>query len=139
MIQAKGHGCGSRSSEAQKIPAPLAVRTKPALEHKGRFKRNDPRIWKHGRPKTFDALRTLAQEIAKETALDDDGKPILEQGHAITVVENILRGWARSPSAVLQQSFIQVAYGKLPDTTVGCDGSSNQQVIVVVGIDTGRI
>ncbi len=37
----------------------------------GRFTKGDPRINRNGRPKSFDALRALAQEIAHE--VENDG------------------------------------------------------------------
>ena len=37
----------------------------------GKFVKGDPRINRNGRPKSFDALRALAQEIAHE--VENDG------------------------------------------------------------------
>ena len=78
------------------------------------FTKGDPRIWKHGRPKSFDALRSLAREIAHETARAG-GNMVTSEGHAATVNEVILRQWAQSKDPRLQQKFIEVAYGKTPD------------------------
>ncbi len=89
------------------------------------FVKGDPRIWKHGRPKSFDALRSLAQEIAHETA-KAGGNVVTIDGHAATVTEVILRQWAQSKDPRLQQKFIEVAYGKTPDLVEvsGTNGSA---------------
>lgn len=81
---------------------------------KGGFKKGDPRINRNGRPQNFDAFRSLAQSIANEKLTDKDGKPVVIEGHIVTVAEGILRKWARSPDPRLQQAFVEVAYGKTP-------------------------
>ena len=73
------------------------------------FVKGDPRCWRKGRPKSFDALRELAREIAHEKTT------IVVDGHAVTVAEAILRQWASSKNPILQQRFIEVAFGKVPD------------------------
>ena len=78
------------------------------------FKKGDPRINRKGRPKTFDALRTLAQQIAHEAA-QNGGQPLVINGHTVTVAEAILRQWATSKNPQLQRAFIEVAFGKVPD------------------------
>ena len=78
------------------------------------FKKGDPRINRKGRPRTFDALRSLAQEIAHEAALSG-GKPVVIDGHIVTVAEAILRQWAQSHNPQLQRAFVEVAFGKVPD------------------------
>lgn len=75
----------------------------------------DPRINRKGRPKSFDALRTLAQQIAHEEAKGKDGIPLVIDGHVVTVTEAIMRQWAQSKDVRLVQAFIQYAYGKVPD------------------------
>lgn len=80
----------------------------------GQFAKGDPRINRKGRPKTFDALRNLAQEIAHEVAASGD-KPLVISGHYVTVAEAILRKWALSPNPQLQRAFIEIAFGKVPD------------------------
>jgi hypothetical protein len=72
-----------------------------------RFKKGDPRINRKGRPKSFDALRELAQQIAHEAVIVGDKK--------FTVAEAILRQWAQSKNPQLQRAFIEIAYGKVPD------------------------
>lgn len=79
------------------------------------FKKGDKRINKAGRPATFTALRQLAQQIAHEVARKPNGEPLEAGGHALSVVEAILRSWAHSKNPVLQVRFIEVAYGKTPD------------------------
>jgi hypothetical protein len=67
------------------------------------FKKGDKRINRRGRPKSFDALRQLAQTIAHEDISD-----------GMTVTEAILRKWAGSKDPRLQMAFIEYAYGKPP-------------------------
>lgn len=80
------------------------------------FVKGDPRINRKGRPKSFDALRALAQQIAHEAATKD-GKPLVIEGHKVTVAEAILRTWAQSKNPQLVKSFIEIAFGKVPDKT----------------------
>ena len=71
------------------------------------FTKGDKRINRKGRPRSFDALRQLAQEIAHEELLQKDGS-------TITVTQAILKKWAGSNDARLQMAFIEYAYGKPP-------------------------
>lgn len=90
-------------------------KTKHKQDGKGRpFYAGDPRINRKGRPRSFDALRELAQEIAHEKATRPDGEPIIMQGHVVTVAEAILRRWASSKDPRLQMAFIEIAFGKAP-------------------------
>lgn len=81
----------------------------------GTFKKGDPRINRKGRPKSFDALRELALQIAHETAKSGD-KEVVINGHKVTVTEAIIRQWAMSKNPKLQQAFIEIAFGKVPDS-----------------------
>ena len=85
------------------------------------FQKGDPRINRKGRPKSFDALRELAQMIAHERA-----GVISRDGHELTVAEAILRQWAQSKNPQLQRAFIEIAFGKVPDRTelTGADGGA---------------
>jgi len=79
------------------------------------FTKGDPRINRKGRPKSFDALRELAQQIAHEEA-KSGGAPVVVGGHKATVAEMILRQWAASKNPQLQRAFIEVAFGKVPES-----------------------
>jgi hypothetical protein len=79
------------------------------------FVKGDARINRKGRPKDFDALRKLAQQIGHEDATGSDGQPILIDGKPVTATEIILRSWATSLNPALQIKFMEVAYGKVPD------------------------
>ena len=84
------------------------------------FVKGDPRINRKGRPKSFDQLRSLAQEIAHEAAKqskEQGGGPLVLDGHVVTVTEAIMRSWAVSKDPRLQQKFIEVAYGQVPSVT----------------------
>ena len=96
-------------------------------ERKGRFKKGDPRINRKGRPKSFDALRALGQQIAHEAARDGD-TPIVIEGHIVTVAEAILRQWAMSKNPQLQRAFIEICFGKVPD---GLDLTSGGKPITI--------
>ena len=98
------------------------------------FVKGDPRINRKGRPKSFDALRSLAQEIAHEAAKqskEQGGQPVVIDGHVVTITEAIMRSWAMSKDPRLQQKFIEVAYGQVPSVTrlEGADGGAIQVTI----------
>ena len=78
------------------------------------FVKGDPRCWRKGKPKEFNALRDLAQEIAQEKA-KRDGQTIIIDGHSATVSEMILRTWATSKNPILAKGFLEIAFGKVPD------------------------
>lgn len=80
------------------------------------FRKNDPRINKLGRPKTFDAARELAQAIAAEVAKQGDTEIVIN-GHRVTIIEAIMRQWATSKVPALQQAFVEYAIGKPPIRT----------------------
>ena len=80
----------------------------------GQFHKCDPRINRKGRPKSFDALRELAQQIAHEE-VKRDGEPVVINGHIVTAAELILRQWATSKNPQMQRSFLEIAFVKVPD------------------------
>ena len=71
------------------------------------FAKNDKRINRKGRPKTFDALRSLAQQIAHKEQPQKDGS-------FMTTAELILIDWATSKEPSLQIKFVEYAWGKVP-------------------------
>lgn len=88
-----------------------------AIDNLKPFKKNDPRCWRKGRPKSFNGLRELARLIADEKA-KSGGKTLIVEGHSATVVEAILRSWAVSKDPRKQKAFMEIAYGKVPDRAV---------------------
>lgn len=88
------------------------------------FTKGDPRINRKGRPRSFDALRELAQEIAHEIVRTQDGQPALVNGKPVTTVELVMRSWAQSKDPRKQVAFIEYAFGKVPQATelTGKDG-----------------
>jgi hypothetical protein len=91
----------------------------------GTFQKGDARINRKGRPRSFDALRKMAQKIAVEDAGD------------MTRIELIMRAWSLSKNPTLQQKFIEYAYGKVPDLheVTGKDGGDVKHIIEVVYVD----
>ena len=77
------------------------------------FVKGDPRINRNGRPKSFDALRTLAQQIAHETA-KAGGADVVIDGHKVTVTEAVLRQWFQSKDFQKQRAAMEIAFGKVP-------------------------
>lgn len=67
----------------------------------GTFTKGDPRINRKGRPRSFDYIRELAQQIG------DEVDPVIKKRNA----EIVLRKLMREDGA----KFIEVAYGKTPD------------------------
>ena len=100
------------------------------------FVKGDPRINRKGRPKSFDALRELAQQIAHEEALSN-GNPVVINGHVATVAEMILRQWAASKNPQLVKAFIEIAFGKVPDKVdITSDG---KQLFIGFGEDVKKL
>src|SRR3990167_8532843 len=87
------------------------------------FVKGDPRINRKGRPKSFDALRELAKQIARE--------PLGESG--LTTVEAILRKWASGKEGhIAQARFVEIAYGKVPDNVDITSGGEPLGPLVIV-------
>ena len=74
------------------------------------FVKGDPRINRKGRPKSFDKLRELAQQLANEQAQGNGGAPIIIDGHIATQAEMILRQMMKDNP----EKFVEIAYGKVP-------------------------
>lgn len=91
----------------------------------GTFTKGDKRINRKGRPKTFDALRALAQTIAHEDISD-----------GMTVTEDILRKWAGSKDTRVQLQFMEVAFGKVPNPVeIGGKDGNDITVRILYGDD----
>lgn len=112
------------------------------------FVKGDPRINRKGRPKSFDALRELAQQIAHEEARTagkngQPGEPLIIDGHIATVAEMIMRQWATSKDPRLVQAFIAYAFGKVPENvnlTLDLDKLSKDQLKAIAeGEDIERV
>lgn len=90
----------------------------------GTFQKGDARINRKGRPRSFDALRALGQQLANEDLTDRDGQPVIVNGHKLTRIEGIMRAWSSSKDPRLQMAFVEVAYGKVPNVTevTGAEG-----------------
>ena len=101
---------------------------------KGGFKKGDPRINRKGRPKSFDAMRELALQIAHEVA-QSGGECVVINGKKATVTEMILRKWATSSNHQLQKAFIEIAYGKVADRHEVTGKEGNDLTIRIVGSD----
>lgn len=91
----------------------------------GTFTKGDPRINRNGRPKSFDTLRKLAQQIANEIATDGD-KEIVMGDEKQTQVTMLLRDLIRSNPV----AFLQYAYGK-PKDELEHSGSIEQSLIIL--------
>lgn len=93
---------GKRTNTAPEQPNPRPGRP---------FVKGDPRINRKGRPRSFDALRKLAQALANEPAVDGKtGAPIVVDEHVATQAEMIMRAMMRDNP----ERFVEIAYGKVP-------------------------
>ena len=72
------------------------------------FVKGDARINRTGRPKGFEEIRKQAQRIAHEEVTDADG-------NTMTCVQAMLRSWATGDDPLLQRTFLEYAFGKVPD------------------------
>ena len=72
------------------------------------FKKKDPRINRHGRPKSFDVLRKLAQRIAAESIAE-------KNSYTVTRIEAMLLAMSSSKNPSDRRAFLEYAYGKVKD------------------------
>ena len=92
------------------------------------FDKRKHQINRKGRPKDFASLRALAQMIANEKITSKDNKVVMSR------VELIMRNWAASGDDKLSRSFIEYAYGKVPDETK-LSGEIDVNADIFVSID----
>jgi hypothetical protein len=103
------------------------------------FTKGDPRINRKGRPKTFDALRELAQAIAHEEAQARDKAtgelvPVVIDGHKVSNAELLLRRWMSSQDARLQMHVMEIAFGRVPQP-VEMSGPGGTPVVIRINDD----
>jgi hypothetical protein len=87
------------------------------------FSKNDPRINKSGRPRSFDQLRALAQQIGNQLCKD-------EHGNTLTVAEAVLRKLVQSNDSRALQIFLEYGYGK-PVETIEATGLENNKTLIL--------
>ncbi len=93
-------------------------------------KGKDPRRNTNGRPRTFDALRKLAQQIATED-VTQGGQPLVIDGHKVTVIEAVMRALASSKNPRDRELFLKYAYGA-PPSSVEVSGKDGEPLRVVM-------
>lgn len=99
------------------------------------FKPGDKRINRKGRPKSFDALRELSLLIANETvgtATKKLGIELKPEFKNLKVAEYLIRKWAFSDEANLEKAFIEIAFGKVPQTIQTEEGEEISEVRLVI-------
>ena len=101
------------------------------------FAKGDPRINRKGRPRSFQAFRELTQDVLHEEARDNNGQPIVVNGHIATNAEMIVRSWLTDRKR--QKDLVESAFGKVPlnvDVTSG--GEKIDGVIRIVVHDDSK-
>jgi hypothetical protein len=87
----------------------------------GTFVKGDPRINRNGRPKAFDYIRELAQQIG------DEVDPVIKKTNAEIVLRKLMKEHG--------DKFLEVAYGKTPDRVEMMGNMDHELVIRVVKVD----
>lgn len=87
--------------------------------NRGRFIKGDKRINRHGRPRSFDALRKLAIRIAGENVPESE----------VTRVEAMLRVMSSSRNPADRALFLAYAYGR-PKEQVELSGQTITKVLI---------
>jgi hypothetical protein len=85
------------------------------------FVKGDKRINRKGRPKSFDELRALAQQIAADPLETPEGR--------ITRIEALLRVMSTSRNPADRALFLAYAYGK-PKDQIEHSGELTTKVII---------
>lgn len=83
------------------------------------FVKGDPRINRNGRPRNFDEVRALAQQIAHK-----------KEKNGREAIANVLEEWRDSPEPALQKAFVEYAFGKVPDK-IEATGLENKTTLVL--------
>lgn len=73
------------------------------------FKKGDKRINRSGKPKSFDALRKLAQKIAASDL------PANEKGEILTRIEATMTLMSTSRNPADRRLFLEYAFGKVKE------------------------
>lgn len=82
-----------------------------------------------GKPKTFTALRKLAQQIAAEELQSTNGD-------VITRIEALLRVMSTSRNPADRKTFLEYAFGK-PKEEVDVTSGGEKIVVTIKGVDEG--
>lgn len=83
------------------------------------FTKGDPRINRNGRPRNFDEVRALAQQLAHE-----------KEPNGQEAIINVLSRWKHSVEPSLQRAFVEYAFGKVPDK-IEATGLENKTTLVL--------
>lgn len=79
----------------------------------------DPRRNLNGRPRNFDEVRALAQQLAHK-----------KEANGLEAITNVLAEWRESPEPSLQRAFVEYAFGKVPDK-IEATGLENKTVLAL--------
>lgn len=82
-------------------------------------KGHDPRRNLKGRPRNFDEVRALAQQLAHR-----------KEKNGREAIVNVLEEWRDSDEPALQKAFVEYAFGKVPDK-IEATGLENKTTLVL--------